>query len=154
MSKMNAIHVAIFSQLSGIEDKCLIFNLDKCHCTDDQNRSEIGVAHVSVAIYMANSKTLSSFCCLALFCSCWAIFLLVSHSQEMNANARDRDEQRVSLKFLVRSGHTPIQCWRQMRTVYGANCMGKTQVRMWWKRFDQGETSTKDKPKSGRPKSS
>ncbi len=64
-----------------------------------------------------------------------------------------REEQRVSLKFLVNSGSTPIECWQSLSQVYGQNTMSKTQVRMWWRCFSSGETSVKNKPKSGRPRS-
>ncbi len=64
-----------------------------------------------------------------------------------------RVEQRTVLKFLCKSGKTPIECWRQMREVFGDRTMSKGRVRVWHKQFSQGEERVKDRPKSGRPKS-
>ncbi len=64
-----------------------------------------------------------------------------------------RVEQRTVIKFLANQGATPIQCWRQLCNVYGADCtLGKTQTRAWHKKFRQGDlqTETKDKQRSGR----
>ena len=65
----------------------------------------------------------------------------------------ERVEQRAILKFLVKNGHTPIECWRQLRQVHGANCMSKNRVRVWHRRFRNGWTDTKDQKRPGRPKS-
>lgn len=64
-----------------------------------------------------------------------------------------RTEQRVTLKFLAKSGKSPIQCWHAMEAVYGQETMSKTQVCVWWKRFKGGDGSVKNKPKSGQPRS-
>lgn len=65
-------------------------------------------------------------------------------------------EQRSVIKFLVWQGATPIDCWRQLQTVYGAGqALGKTQTRAWHKKFREGnmDTETKDRPRSGRGQS-
>ena len=66
-----------------------------------------------------------------------------------------RVEQRSVIKFLVKQGATPIQCWRQLQAVYGNRSLGKTQTRAWHKMFKQGDldTAVKDKPRSGRGQS-
>lgn len=64
-----------------------------------------------------------------------------------------REEQRVALKFLYKSGSTPIQCWRSLSQVFGTDTMSKTQVRVWCRQFSAGQTSVKDNPKSRRPRS-
>ena len=61
-------------------------------------------------------------------------------------------EQRTALCFLAWSGKTPIQCWRQMDSVFRADCMSKTRVCMWHKRFLQGRTSFKDDKHTGQLK--
>ncbi len=63
-----------------------------------------------------------------------------------------RGEQRVSLKFLAKSGQSPIQCWRALRCVWGDDTMCKTQVRVWHKRFLAGQNNIKDSARSGRPR--
>ncbi len=66
----------------------------------------------------------------------------------------NREEQRTVIKFLVAEGHTPIQIWRRLQDVYGEQSLGKTQVRMWSKRFSEGDghEPVTDLPRSGRPK--
>lgn len=66
---------------------------------------------------------------------------------------QDRVEQRAVLKFLVKSGLSPIDCWRQLQQVNSANCLSKNRVRVWHKRFRNGWTETKDQKRPGRPKS-
>ncbi len=61
-------------------------------------------------------------------------------------------EQRSVLKFLVRRGDSPIACWRELRRGFGDATPSQKTVRKWHKRFHEGETSTKDQPRSGRPK--
>ncbi len=65
-----------------------------------------------------------------------------------------RLEQRATIKFLQKSGQTPIQIWRSLRNVYGGETLSKTQVRQWFGRFAAGDiqTSTKDLPRPGRPR--
>ncbi len=61
-------------------------------------------------------------------------------------------EQRSVIKFLVKQGATPIQCWHQLEAVYGAEqALGKTQTRAWHKKFREGDLDTviKDQPRSG-----
>ncbi len=70
----------------------------------------------------------------------------------MNPLETKRGEQHVSLKFLVKSGETPIQCWHSLRRVWGDEMMSKTQVRVWHKRFLAGQEEVKDAPRSGRPR--
>ena len=64
----------------------------------------------------------------------------------------NQEEQRVALKFLQKSGSTPIQCWHSLSQVFGTQTMSKTQVRVWCRCFSAGETSVKVKPKTGRPR--
>ncbi len=63
-----------------------------------------------------------------------------------------RAEQRITLKFLVKSGLSPIECWRKLKEVWKDATMCKTQVRSWHKRFKSGEEVVNDLPKSGRPR--
>ncbi len=90
----------------------------------------------------------------------WFLVLLIQFETEIDCLAimshQCRIEQRSVIKFLVRQGAMPIQCWRQLQTVYGADrALGKTQTRSWHKKFREGDldTVTKDKPRSGRGRS-
>ncbi len=71
----------------------------------------------------------------------------------VNPEITPRGEQRDTLKFLTKSGCTPIQCWRQLHDVWGDRMMSKTQVRVWHKRFLSGSDTVADLPRSGRPRS-
>ncbi len=64
-----------------------------------------------------------------------------------------RQEQRSVIKFMQKSGATPNQCWARLHAVYGAETFSKTAVRKWFKEFSEGRESTKDQPRSGRPRS-
>ncbi len=66
---------------------------------------------------------------------------------------QSRLEQRSNIKFMAKSGLTPIQTWRSLQTVFQGETLSKVQVRMWHKRFLGGDDSVKDKPRSGRPAS-
>ncbi len=65
-----------------------------------------------------------------------------------------RIEQRVTIKFLQKSGQSVMEIWRSLQRVYGAASLGRTQVRMWFNRFKEGDmmTSTKDSHHPGRPR--
>ncbi len=71
----------------------------------------------------------------------------------VNASASPRVEQWSTLKFLVKSGHSPIECWRSLHEVWKDETMSQTQVRVWHKRFRNGSEVTGDKPRPGRPRS-
>ncbi len=90
-----------------------------------------------------------TLCCLFLVFSFVPVGLFALNFGGMDA----RLEQRSVLKFLCKSGHTPIQCWRQMQDVFGAETMSKNHVRVWHRKFRGGDNNIKNLPKSGRPKS-
>ncbi len=64
-----------------------------------------------------------------------------------------RVEQRTIIKFLVKSGHTPIQCWRQLHQAFGTDTFSKNTVCTWHKTFSQGRDQVRDLARPGRPKS-
>ncbi len=68
-------------------------------------------------------------------------------------NEEESENQRTVLRFLVQSGLSPAQSWAHLHKVYGDNSISKSAVVMWHKRFSNGEMSTADKKRSGRPKS-
>ncbi len=68
-------------------------------------------------------------------------------------NIKECNEQRVTLKFLAKSGFRPIECWHRLKSIWGDKTMCKTQIRQWHKRFLNGETDTVDKKRTGRPRS-
>ncbi len=81
------------------------------------------------------------------------LFLLLLALMAFTAKAK-RVEQRATIKFLQKTGQTPIQIWRALHDVFQGDCLSKTQVREWFNWFKGGtlETTTADKPRPGRPK--
>ncbi|KAJ8940841.1 hypothetical protein NQ318_005287 [Aromia moschata] len=63
-------------------------------------------------------------------------------------------EQRVNLKFLVKLGKTFTEAYAMLKEVYGNECLSRTQVFEWFKRFKEGRETTEDDPRPGRPSSS
>ncbi len=65
-----------------------------------------------------------------------------------------RMEQRATIKFLQRSGKKPMDIWRSLKDVYGAESLSKTQVWEWFNQFRDSNitTPTKDLPRAGRPR--
>ncbi len=90
-------------------------------------------------------------------CSCFFFVFLVLTGLtivDILTMPKDREDQRTVIKFLVAEGHTPIQIWRRLHDVYGEATLGKTQVRMWCKRFKEGDghEPVTDMARSGRPR--
>ncbi len=82
----------------------------------------------------------------------FAILLFLFCASPVEPRMTDAKEQRTVIKFLVSMGATPIQCWQKLREGCGASTLSKNTVRVWHKRFSQGEQSTKDRARSGRPR--
>ncbi len=62
-------------------------------------------------------------------------------------------EQRVNVKFLKAEGKSQAEVLCSLRAVYGAAAMSKSSVQYWYSRFESSDVSTKDKDRSGRPRS-
>lgn len=61
-------------------------------------------------------------------------------------------KQRVVIQFLVKSGEKPSEILRKLELVYGRDeCMSKTRVFEWAKRFKEGRESLDDDPREGAP---
>ncbi len=69
------------------------------------------------------------------------------------ATIQERVEQRATLKFLAKSGFSPIECWNRLKAVWADKTLGKTQIRFWHKHFLNGHSDTKDSKRTGRPRS-
>ncbi|KAJ8944329.1 hypothetical protein NQ318_016136, partial [Aromia moschata] len=63
-------------------------------------------------------------------------------------------EQPFNLKFLVKLGKTCIEAYVVLKEVYGNECLSRTQVFEWFKRFNEGRETTEDDPRPGRPSKS
>ncbi|KAJ8947300.1 hypothetical protein NQ318_014198 [Aromia moschata] len=63
-------------------------------------------------------------------------------------------EQRVNIKFFVKLGKTFTVVYAILKEVYGNECLSRTQVFEWFKRFKEGREMTEDDPRPGRPSTS
>ena len=63
-------------------------------------------------------------------------------------------EQRVNLKFLVKLGKSFTEAYAVLKEVYRNECLSRTQVFEWFKRFKEGRETTEDDPRPGWPTTS
>ncbi|KAJ8960941.1 hypothetical protein NQ318_020241 [Aromia moschata] len=63
-------------------------------------------------------------------------------------------EERVNIKFLVKLGKTFTEAYAMLKEMYGTECVSRTQVFEWFKRFKEGREMTEDDPRPGRPSTS
>ena len=71
----------------------------------------------------------------------------------VNPNITNKVEQRVTIKFMCKSGRSPIKTWRSLKDVWGDQTLSKTQVRFWHKKFKEGDEGVCDAARPGRPRS-
>ena len=60
-------------------------------------------------------------------------------------------EQRVNIKFLTKLGKSVTETYSLLTEVYGDQCLSRTQVFEWFKKFKEGRKHVGDDPKSGHP---
>ena len=60
-------------------------------------------------------------------------------------------EQRVNVKFCVKLGKSATETYCLLKNVYGDECLSRTQVFEWFKRFKEGREETGDDQRPGRP---
>ncbi|KAG5314524.1 SETMR methyltransferase, partial [Acromyrmex insinuator] len=60
-------------------------------------------------------------------------------------------EQRAVIKFNTKLDKSASETFRSMQQVYGSQCLGRTAVFEWHKRFLEGRETLEDDKKSGRP---
>jgi hypothetical protein len=63
-------------------------------------------------------------------------------------------EQRINFKFCVKLGKTFTKTHEMLKQVYGDQCVGRMQCFEWFKRFKDGQQSSDDGPRPGRPSTS
>ena len=73
-------------------------------------------------------------------CSC-------SPSETLSVNV----EQRVNVKFCVKLGKFATETYGLLKKVYGDECLSRTRVFKWFKRFKVGREEIGDDQRSGRP---
>ncbi len=80
-------------------------------------------------------------------------FLTVLCSNFTNNVMAELEEQRAVIKFFAKTGDTPMQCWNKLKEGFRDRMVMPKTVRQWFRKFNSGVTSIKDKPRPGRPKS-
>lgn len=60
-------------------------------------------------------------------------------------------EQRVVIKFFVKSGEKPAEILRKLKVVYKDDCLSQARVYEWAKRYKEGRESVEDDPRPGAP---
>lgn len=60
-------------------------------------------------------------------------------------------EQRVNIKFCFKLGKSASETFVMLQQVYGDDCLSRTQVFEWFKRFKDGREDTSDDTRTGRP---
>ena len=66
----------------------------------------------------------------------------------------DCQEQRTAVKFCFLLGKSDAETIVMLKTAYGDAALSKTRVYEWFSRFENGEMSIEDQPRSGRPATS
>ena len=60
-------------------------------------------------------------------------------------------EQRVNVKFCVKLGKSATETYDLLKKVYGGECLSRTQVFEWFKRFKEGREEIGDDQRAGCP---
>ena len=56
----------------------------------------------------------------------------------------DFREQHACIKFSFKLGKTATECYEMLKTAFGEQAMGHSQIYQWFSRFKAGRTSTDD----------
>ena len=79
----------------------------------------------------------------------WIVFLF-----SVGIMLRVNTEQRVNVKFCVKLGKSATETYHFLKKVYGDECLSRTQVFEWFKRFKEGREEIGDDQRPGRPSTS
>lgn len=61
-------------------------------------------------------------------------------------------KQRAAIEFCVKLGKSFTETHQMLQTAYGDDCLSRTQVYEWFKRFESGRETLNDDERPGRPK--
>ncbi|KAG5329102.1 GVQW3 protein, partial [Acromyrmex heyeri] len=62
----------------------------------------------------------------------------------------EKVEQRICIKFCFKLEKTCAETIEMLQKAFEDECMGKTQIKEWYKRFKNGRTSVDSDSRSGR----
>ena len=115
--------------------------------------------HCNIFIYIRNTRK-NRFCVVA-----WYLSSIIFHLEHTDAYSPhpvhiEMEEflgvwfkQRAVIEFLTAEKFPPIEIHRRMKAVYGDQCVDVNTVRLWVRRFKDGElgqADLSDKTRSGR----
>lgn len=60
-------------------------------------------------------------------------------------------EQRINIKFCVKNGKSATETLQMLQIAYGDDCLSRTQVFEWHRRFKEGREDVNDDEHPGRP---
>ena len=63
----------------------------------------------------------------------------------------EKRDKRICIKFCFQLGKTSSETIEMMQKAFGSECMSKTRIKEWYKRFKDGRTSVDSDSCSGRP---
>ena len=63
-------------------------------------------------------------------------------------------EQHGNVKFCVKLGKSTTETYDMLKKVYSDECLSRTQVFEWFKRFKEGREEIRDDQRPGRPSTS
>ena len=66
----------------------------------------------------------------------------------------ERIEQRICVQFCIRLEHSTMETIQMIQMVFGDDAMSTVQIKVWHKRFKDGQESVDSDPCSGRPATS
>lgn len=69
-----------------------------------------------------------------------------------SATMRSKKDQRIQIKFLVDEGRSQTEVIRRVQAVNGNGALCRSAIQKWYNRFQSGDPSVDDKPKSGAPR--
>ncbi|XP_053957099.1 uncharacterized protein LOC128862448 [Anastrepha ludens] len=78
------------------------------------------------------------------------IVLKIQLANALEIKLTERFEQRYCIKFYQKLGDCQVEAIRKIRTAFGGDAKGITQIKEWFHRFKNGRTSAESKPRSGR----
>ena len=128
-----------------------------CHFLDHVRRTWRSKIRVTVWVVGAIALLPRGSCVLRSDVSNSSVFHCFVWTNPVLTGPNHAEEPGSEDKFEIfgSPGFTPVQCWRQLQTVYGEECMSKPTVQCWHKKFRQGDglTPVTDELRSGRPRS-
>ncbi|XP_068233462.1 protein GVQW3-like [Palaemon carinicauda] len=81
----------------------------------------------------------------------WQCSLVKATVQTFSKSLSERVEQRYLIKFCYNLEDKQVQTIKKFQQAIGDEAMGITQIKEWYNRFKQGQTSVESKPQLSQP---